>query len=269
MALPFHLCQPGGGASCGACCGLYNFRDHSRGALTRALRRRTETIRALPKEAEAYRNAARSLRRWDKDPFFDPVRLCPLLGFLDDEEKRVGCMAHPLVTGGVDLRDCGAYDSKTCSSFECPSFLWLNAPQARLVRAACPDWYLYGLVITDVELVRGSVKLLEAELGGPADLDAIVASPSALEAARELLRLKETALGRPADAPVFGRFARDDMGEPIPRAIEYEALGASAAPEDDVVLCLGYAPPTHRELESARALVREKILALAGAVRLA
>src|SRR5690242_21172799 len=28
-SLPFHLCQPGGGASCGACCGLYNFKDHS------------------------------------------------------------------------------------------------------------------------------------------------------------------------------------------------------------------------------------------------
>lgn len=265
MALPFHLCQPGGGASCGACCGLYNFRDHSREALSRALHRRTDLIRGLPKSEEAYRNAARSLRRWDKDPMFPPVRLCPLLGFVDEDRERVGCLAHPLVTGGVDLRDCGAYDARTCQSFECPSFLWLDAPKARLVRAALPDWYRYGLVITDVEFVRGCVKLLEAELGERADLDAIAEEPEALAAARALLSLKETAPDRPKDAAIFGRFASDDLGEPAPRVIDYDALGASAAPEDDVVLCLGYDPRTLEELEAARLLVREKVRALAAA----
>lgn len=266
VALPFHLCQPGGGASCGACCGLYNFKDHGREALSRALHRRTDTISELPKEPEAYQAAARSLRRWDKDPLFPPVRLCPLLGFVDPERKRVGCLAHPLVTGGVDLRDCGAYDSKTCSSFECPSFLWLNAPQARLVRAALPDWYLYGLVITDVEFVRGLVKLLEAEWGGPVNLDAIVADPIALSAARAFLSLKETAPNRNDDASIFGRFARDDLGEPTPRLIDYEGLGVDAAPEDDVALCLGYDPATVDELDEARALVRYHVKNLIGAL---
>lgn len=262
MALPFHLCQPGGGASCGACCGLYNFRDHSREALTRALDRRTDTVRPLPKTPEAYRAAARSLRRWDKDPLFPPVRLCPLLGFVDDERKRVGCLAHPLVNDGVDLRDCGAYSANTCQSFECPSFLWLNAPQARLVRAALPDWYRYGLVITDVEFVRGCVKLLEAAVGGPVDLDAIVVHEPALAAARQLLSLKETAPDRPKNAAIFGRFSRDDLGEPAPRTIDYDTLGAEAAPEDDVVLCLGYDPASGPELEACRRIVREHVQAL-------
>lgn len=259
MALPFHLCQPGGGASCGACCGLYNFKDHSREALSRALHRRTDTVATLPKEPLAWKAAARSLRRWDKDPLFPPVRLCPLLGFVDPERKRVGCLAHPLVTGGIDLRDCGAYDSKTCSSFECPSFLWLNPPQARLVREALPDWYLYGLVITDVEFVRGVVKLLEAEWGGPVDLDSIVSRPAALEAVRELFSLKETAPDRPEGAEIFGRFSRDDLGEPAPRIIDYAGLGADTAPEDEVILCLGYDPEDAGRLEAARELVRAHI----------
>ncbi len=266
MALPFHLCQPGGGASCGACCGLYNFRDHSRAALVQALRRRTRTIAPLAKEPPAYLAAARSLRRWDKNPLFPAVRLCPLLGFLDDEESRVGCMAHPMVTGGVDLRDCGAYNSQTCASFECPSFLWLNAPQARLVRAACPDWYLYGLVITDVELVRGTVKLLELEEGAAVDLDAIVASPAALAAARRHFQLKERAPNRGADAAIFGRFSSDDLGEPVSRLIDYDGLGAAAAPEDDVVLCLGYDPKSVEALEDARRLVRDSIAAIVSAL---
>ncbi|WP_373047617.1 hypothetical protein [Vulgatibacter sp.] len=266
MALPFHLCQPGGGASCGACCGLYNFRDHSRAALARALHRRTDTIRPLPKTAEAFQAAAKSLRRWDKDPMFPPVRLCPLLGFVNEERTQVGCLAHPFVNDGTDLRDCGAYNSNTCQSFECPSFLWLNAPQARLIRAALPDWYRYGLVVTDVEFVRGCVKLLEAAVGGPVDLDALVAHGPALEAVRALFSLKETAPGRPGGAVIFGRFARDDLGEPTPRLVDYDFLGSPAAPEDDVVLCLGYDPRSAAALEEARALVRRHVAAVVEAI---
>jgi hypothetical protein len=265
-ALPFHLCQPGpGSGSCGACCGLYNFRDHSRAAVTAALARRTDTIAPLPKEPEAYRKAARSLHRWDRDPMFPPVRVCPLLGFVDESRTRVGCLGHPAVTGGVDLRDCGAYDARTCQSFECPSFLWLNAPQARLIRAACTDWYVYGLVITDVEWVKSCVKLIEASLGGPADLDALAAVPAALAAVARLLALKETAPGRPAHARIFGRFAADELGEPVSRILEHEALGIAPAPEDDAVLCLGYAPASASELEGARALVRDHVAAVTAA----
>lgn len=266
MALPFHLCQPGGGASCGACCGLYNFRDHSREALERALHRRTDLLRGLAKTPEAWRKAARSLRRWDKDPLFPPVRLCPLLGFVDEERKRVGCLAHPAVNDGIDLRDCGAYDAETCQRFECPSFLWLDGPQARLLRAALPDWYRYGLAVTDVEFVRGCVRLLEAEVAGPVDLDALRERPEALAAMARLLSLKETAPDRPRNAAIFGRFERDEIGEPTPRILDYATLGAEAAPEDDVLLCLGYAPEDAAALEAARSLIRRHIRAVAEAL---
>ena len=266
MALPFHLCQPGGGASCGACCGLYNFRHRSREALTRALSRRTDTVRSLPLIPEAYSGAARSLRRWDKDPLFPPVRVCPLLGFVDEARTRVGCLAHPAVTGGEDLRDCGAYDSRTCASFECPSFLWLDGPTARLVRAACPDWYRYGLVITDVEFVRGSLRLVSDRRGATVDPDAIVANPAALAAATALFALKETAPDRPVDGDVFGRFAADDLGEPVPRILDYDRLGAGPAPEDEVALTLGYDPADAAALERARALVRAHVDAVVQAL---
>ncbi len=259
MALPFHLCQPGEGASCGACCGLYNFRDRTRPVLEQALLRRTAMVKPLPRTPEAFSKAARSLRRWDEAPLFPPVRLCPLLGFVDEAKTQVGCLAHPLQNDGIDLRDCGAYDRKTCQSFECPSFLWLDAAKARLVRAACPDWYVYGLVITDVELVRGTAKLLEEGRAGPVDLDRLRTIPAALAAVAALFARKETAPGDPQRGERFGRFAVDDLGEPVPRTIDYESLGAAAAPEDDVVLCLGYAPATRRELEDARALVRRHV----------
>lgn len=258
MGFSFHLCQPGQGASCGACCGLYNFRDHSRESLRKTLSRRSAHLRQVPKDAGSYRAAARSLRRWDKGFLFDAVKVCPLLGFVDEEEERVGCLAHPAVTGGVDLRDCGAYDSRTCSSFECPSFLWLDEPLARLVRAACPDWYLYGLVVTDVELVKGTMRLLERELGERVDPERILASAESLGAISRIFSHKEV-LASAGRGGVFGRFHRDGLGEPTSRTIEYEALGAASCPEDDVVLCLGFLPSSREALEEAREFVRTSI----------
>ncbi|MCI0569359.1 MAG: hypothetical protein L0Y66_01275 [Myxococcaceae bacterium] len=267
MSVSLHLCQPGGGASCGACCGLYNFRDHSRASLSRALARQTAVVRGVPRNAEAYRAVAAQLKEERAPALFPLVRVCPLLGFLDADHTRVGCLAHPLVTGGVDLRDCGVYTAETCERFTCPSFGWLTDAQARLVRAACPDWYLYGLVITDVELVRGCLKLVEMERAAPVDPDALCARPEALEAVRALFSLKETAPGRDADMTVFGRFGPADAeGEPSLRTLDYAALGTHAAPEDDVVLCLGYAPESAQVLEEARALVRRHVQRIARAL---
>src|SRR5215218_3624017 len=108
MSVSFHLCQPGAGASCGACCGLYNFRDHSRAALGARLARHTERLAGVAREAHAFSEAARaSAAEARAEALFPAVRICPLLGFVQagGEPARVGCLAHPRVTGGVDLRN--------------------------------------------------------------------------------------------------------------------------------------------------------------------
>lgn len=267
MSVSFHLCQPGRGASCGACCGLYNFRDHSRPSLTEQLAAQTATLRPLPHEPEAWRAAARALLESRRaSPLFPAVRVCPLLGFLDAEHTRVGCLGHPLATGGEDLRDCGVYRADICETFTCPSFTWLTDAQARLVQAACADWYLYGLVITDVEFVRGCLRLLEWERAGPVPPERLATHPEALAAVSALFALKETAPGRGTHAAVFGRFTPDTEGEPLSRTLDYATLGARAAPEDEVVLCLGYAPTSAEQLTEARQLVRSHVLAVARAL---
>nr|WP_255203947.1 hypothetical protein [Myxococcus sp. AM011] len=227
----------------------------------------TERLRRAPMEPEAWHAAAKELvaaRR--AAPMFDAVRVCPLLGFLDRERKQVGCLGHPKVTGGADLRDCGVYRSSVCETFTCPSFGWLTDAQAKLVLAACADWYLYGLVITDVEFVRGCLRLLEWELAGPAKPERMVEKPDVLAAVRRLFALKETAPRRDPNAAVFGRFTRDTEGEPVPRMLDYMKLGVRAAPEDDVVLCLGYTPADATELMASRELVRSHVKAVARAL---
>lgn len=258
------LCQPGGGASCGACCGLYNFADHSRGALSAALARRTDALRDAPRTVEAFRATGRAVRAAEAQALFTDVRICPLLGFLDPERSRVGCLAHPLVNGGADLRDCGVYDARVCQTFECPSHQWLDGWQAQLVQAACADWYLYGLVITDVEFVRGCLRLVEDALCRPLPRERL-REPAIRAAFAALFGLKETSAGRAPGASVFGRFAPDGKGDAALRTLDYRALGVPPAAEDDVVLCLGHAPADATALRAARAEVRDAVLRVASA----
>lgn len=267
MSVDAALCQPGKGASCGACCGLYNFTHHTRAELGATLVKARQTLKDAPRTREAFRERAQQLRAAGPAPLFPMVRVCPLLGFLDDAHTQVGCLAHPLVIG-VDLRDCGAYTSDICEGFTCPSHTWLTQAQAELVQATCPDWYLYGLVITDVEWVKTTLSLVERERAAPVDPRAILRRPSALEACRALLALKETAPNRPSGAPIFGAFepAGDPDAEPVLRVLDYAKLGAQPAPEDQAVLCLGYRPRDAAALEASRALVRTQVQALAHAL---
>lgn len=264
MSVQGSLCQAGA-SSCGACCGLYNFARHGRDAVATTLARSREVLRDAPRTPEAFRERAQHLRATGESPLFPAVRVCPLLGFLDDAHTRVGCLAHPRVIG-VDLRDCGAYTADVCEGFRCPSHTWLSEAQAELVQAACPDWYLYGLVITDVEWIRAALSLVEAERAAPVDPRRILQRPEALAACARLLALKETAPGRPTEAPIFGRFAPDAEGEPVLRVLDYAALGASTAPEDTALLCLGHAPGSAEELEAARLHIRLHVQDLARAL---
>jgi hypothetical protein len=67
---PFHLCQPGGGPSCGACCGLYNFGDHSREAITQVLARQTDAVTGTPRTPEAFHAVALASRALQPQPAF-------------------------------------------------------------------------------------------------------------------------------------------------------------------------------------------------------
>jgi hypothetical protein len=235
--------------------------------LTQRLAEQTAHMREVPKDLEAYRTAARELAQSRREaPLFSAVRVCPLLGFIDPEQQQVGCLGHPKVTGGADLRDCGVYRAAVCETFTCPSFGWLDDAQARLVQAASPDWYLYGLVITDVEFVRGCLRLIERELGGPARPEVLASRPAVLETVRRLFALKETATGRNPLAAIFGRFTPDTGGEPVSRTINYGRLGLRSAPEDDVVLCLGYSSEDAATLTSARERVRMHVRAVVRAL---
>jgi hypothetical protein len=257
------LCQRGE-ASCGACCGLYNRRDFSREAVNDLLALRTAVLARTERTPAAFKAAAARLRSQEVAPVFPSVRVCPLLGFLDEARTRIGCLAHPSATGGPDLRDCGVYDAQVCGSFFCPSHSWLSEDEAALAVLACAgDPYLYGLVITDVDFLRAALQGVAA-LTGAAVESRHLDHARFLDALRDLFALKEELA--PGSDGLFGAFRAGPSGEDLPRAIDYPALGRAApSPYDALLTGMGADPRSGNDLDALEAEVRRRLDACAAA----
>jgi hypothetical protein len=187
---PFHLCQPDGQKSCGACCGLYNLQDHSRRTLTNLLRKKTELFHVAPKDGRLieYREAVAGLPFNPK--LLETIYNCEFLGFIDPVQRRVGCLLHPSLHDGEDQRYHSFYGPELCSGHFCPSYTHLAAVEQAAVIATVHDWYLYGLVITDIDLVKEFMQEVQTRLGDHLRLERL-ACPGVTEALVDFFRLKE------------------------------------------------------------------------------
>jgi hypothetical protein len=211
------------------------------------LSRRTRALEGVPRTPEAFRAAGAALAADGPAPLFPSVRVCALLGFLDAAETRVGCLAHPLSTGGPDLRDCGAYDVSTCETFYCPSFSWLGEDEAALAEAATGDFHLYGLVVTDVPFLRAALAAVGARVGSRVERRHLDRAPFRA-ALRRLLAVKEELA--PGSDGIFGAFRPAPDGGDAPRRIDYGAIGAERSEYDELLLCAGADPRSGNDLEA-------------------
>lgn len=162
----FVLCQPDERKSCGACCGLYNYVDSSRSSLEKRLRARTKRFQQRvknPEDVEIY--AKETLAAEDFEKRYEVIYCCEYLGFLDKDEKKVGCMLHPGQNSGVDLRGCSFYGQELCAGHLCPSHYFIPLAQAQILIKIIDDWYLYGLCVTDIDLVTTYFRLIADRIG--------------------------------------------------------------------------------------------------------
>jgi len=257
------LCQRAG-SSCGACCGIYNRDGHGEAAIRERLDVRTDALSGLPRTPEAYRAAARRIAASEPPPLFPSVRVCPLLGWLDPGRTRVGCLAHPAVTGGPDLRDQGVYDASICETFLCPSHSWFTEEEAEIVDATCADAHLYGLVVTDVPFVRAVLDAVGRMAGARLERRHLE-RPAVRDALRRLLALKEEL--EPGSEGLFGAFRPGDDGEPVPRSIDYAAIDRDGSPWDAILLCVGADPRSGNDLDRLEGEVQLRLEACGRALR--
>jgi len=190
-----YLCRIGDGISCGACCGLYNIKDPSEEHLTALLTRRTQLFGITKRTESDLDEFADEIGRTEsKYRPLESFHHCPFLGFPDIDAPSVGCLLHPLAHGndGVDYRGLSYYGGYACRSYFCPTVHHLPAEHKKVLRAAAPDWYLYGLLITETEMLKLFFTVIESRLAKPIKAASVIQASAALEAIRKLFYLKST-----------------------------------------------------------------------------
>jgi hypothetical protein len=231
------LCHPDDTKSCGACCGLYNWIDHGREAVTTLALRRTDIFRSGMNHGKDPAAIKAELQAVDSPcVLFDVIHNCPFVGFVDQERRQIGCMIHPIHHGGRELRDVSLYGAELCHGHECPSHQVLTEVERRLVIDSLDDWYLYGLVITDIDMVREFTVLVSNRLGEGIRPERL-ADRRVQDAAASFFRLKETWPYRSRERR-FGKYSFSIAEYHIEREVAEEALCLPESPYKKILVSL-------------------------------
>lgn len=253
-----HLCQPDCNKSCGACCGIYNYANSSRASLSIRLAQRKNIFQSLVK-AKAdlplyldYINAHEDMRKR-----FEVVYCCEFVAFLDEDQNRVGCLLHPLQNGGNDWRDVSFYGRELCDGHFCPSYHYIPETEKLALISICDDWYIYGLCITDIDLVREYFRHIGNRLGEAINPQ-MMNSPPLKKIAGDFFSWKETWSFRSEEVNRLGKYYFDGSQYMISR-INYEALDASESQYDRIFVSLSSQFSNKKELEVGETMVEDNI----------
>ena len=254
---PFHLCQPDNTKSCGACCGLYNVEDHSRETLISLLKQRTELFFSSGEkpDVDRYCNKIKAFPTVPK--LFETIYNCEFLGFVDRESRKAGCLLHPLLHHGVDLRTCSFYGAELCRDHYCISFTCLTPVEQRAVISSIDDWYLYGLVITDVDLVKAFFNHVQNRLGDSLRddrLDAIEVQA----ALRDFFQLK-TSWKFMSRTKRLGKYYFSESEYRIARLEYKKTWGMEPSRFDTIFMSLASAFESEDDVREAELIIEEKI----------
>ena len=249
------LCQPDECKSCGACCGLYNYHDNSRAVLTERLRRRTECFSALRNDTDQYRHEVATL---EGAKLYETIYNCEFLGFIDKDHKRIGCLLHPDVNEGRDLRGISFYGADLCRQHLCPSHEKLTAIEKEVVIRLLDDWYLYGLCITDIDLIKSYLFHIQNAVGEEFDPVRLDTNPTLTKLMKEFFFWKEQWPFRRKEALRFGKYYFLEEEYHIAH-IDYGGLGLDPSPYDAIFLSFASEFRDETEVSTAEEIVRKNI----------
>jgi hypothetical protein len=252
-----HLCQPDARKSCGACCGLYNYADSSKKSLVERLRGRTELFKKTVKsraDLSLFSEMVRSME--DNAKLYEVIYCCEYLGFIE-EEKKVGCLLHPMQNDGADLRDVSFYGRELCDGHFCPSYHYISPAEKQALLNVLDDWYLFGLCVTDIDLVKEYFRLISEEVGEMPHPDAFL-RPDLKQAAFRFFELKISWPFRSRAVNRFGKYYFEGSQYMI-HFIDYEKLGCERSRYNAVFLSLASEFTNVSEVAKAGQLIESHI----------
>ncbi len=190
-------------------------------------------------------------------PLLETIYNCEYLGFIDRYQKRVGCLLHPSLHRGVDLREKSFYGGGLCSGHFCPSYTHLTEVEQSAVIDSLQDWYLYGLIVTDIDLVKEFLKHIQNRLGDCLRRERLKHFQVRL-ALGEFFRLKEF-WKFSSSQNRLGKYYFSHAEYQIAR-IEYEKWWETKpSPFDKILVSLSSEFQSRRDLLEAESIIEEKI----------
>lgn len=248
-----YLCQVSEEVSCGACCGLYNVANPSFGALTEMLTRRTEIFSRLSRDMDtilAFKEEIEAIE--PKKRPFPQFHHCPYLGFIGRKRSRVGCLLHPMAHGneGIDFRGLSFYGGMACRVYFCPSHTKLPAAFKAIVCEAAGHWYLYGMVITETDMLNAFFGEVERQSRRPITRQDVMGNETCLAAVREFLGLK---LHWPFRAHAAQGLCHYFFGDALDRGptVDYGVVGGFTSRYDTIFRGLASHFHSEKELREA------------------
>ncbi len=225
-----YLCQVNEHISCGACCGLYNVADGSQNSVLAMLMRRTEVFANVPRNMDAILEFKQETeaREIQIRPFPN-FHHCPYIGLVGNKRSRVGCLLHPLGSGnkGVDFRGLSHYGGVACRVYFCPTYHNLPKIHKEIIRQVAKDWYIYGLVINETNMLSAFFKEVEKRLRRPLRKQDFFRNEKSAGIVREFLSLKLDWPFRSQDTILCNYFFKDQLYPKLP--VNYKAIGRSAS----------------------------------------
>jgi hypothetical protein len=252
-----YLCQVSEDIACAACCGLYNVADASRESLTAMLIRRTELFAQTPRNIDDILDFKEKIEAEEcQERPFPEFHHCPYIGLAGEKYSRPGCLLHPLARGnnGTDFRGLSFYGGMACRIYFCPSCRSLPKVYKEIVREISQDWYLYGLVMTEKEMLKAFFGEIKNRLGHPLEISDIIGNENREQIVREFLNLKISWQFRPRASAGPANYFFEDQLYLKPR-VNYEAAGVSNSRYDAIFRELKSEFDSAGDLHSAESLL--------------
>jgi len=188
------------------------------------------------------------------DKLFITIFNCEFAGFINSQ--KVGCLLHPLQHGGKDLRDHGFYGAEICENHYCLSYFYLTAAEQRLVIETVDDWYLYGLTITDIDIVKGVFTVLSNLVREAIDPLVVAQDEHVKRIVRSLWEMKLLWPFRVQDPNSFGKYLFKGE-EYFEIEIPYPAFNKNKSPYHRIFLSLGSEFRSAEDIEKAEEIISE------------